>query len=137
MRLSTTRGELVRAVLDGVAANVADLVGLVARDTGIPVQRLRVDGGLTQSTTLMQAQADLLQVPIDVYPSAHATALGAAAFAELALHPAFTPREVVSACEPVQTFAPEWSADQAAARLGEWRAAVERTLGDVGTGGTL
>ena len=63
---------------------------LVASDLGQPLTRLRVDGGLTRSAVLMQAQADLARIPVDVYPSLHATALGAAACARLALDPAST-----------------------------------------------
>ena len=44
---------------------------------------LRVDGGLTRSRLLMQAQADLLQAPVEVCPAADATALGVAALARL------------------------------------------------------
>ncbi len=47
---------------------------LVGADTGTPLARLRVDGGLTRSRVLMQAVADLMQVEVDVYPSPHATA---------------------------------------------------------------
>ena len=85
MTLSSGRGQLVRALLEGIAAQVATLTGLVAEDLGRPLTRLRVDGGLTRSRTLLQAQADLAQLPVDVYPSPHATPLGAAACARLAL----------------------------------------------------
>ena len=87
MTLSSGRGHLVRALLEGIAAQVATLTSLVADDLGRPLTRLRVDGGLTRSRTLMQAQADLAQMPVEVYPSAHATPLGAAACARLALDP--------------------------------------------------
>jgi glycerol kinase len=132
LRLSTGRAELVRAVIEAIAANVAELVGLVSRDTGVPVQRLRVDGGLTQSSVLMQAQADFLQVPVDVYPSAHATALGAAAFAHLALDPSLSATDAIGAWVPVRTYIPRWSADQADVALSEWSESVDRTLGRQG-----
>ena len=88
MTLSSGRGHLVRALLEGIAAQVAGLAELVADDLGQPLTRLRVDGGLTRSAVLMQAQADLARIPVEVYPSAHATPLGAAACARLALDPA-------------------------------------------------
>ena len=74
MTLSSGRGQLVRALLEGIAAQVAALADLVATDLGQPLTRLRVDGGLTQSAVLMQAQADLARIPVDIYPSLHATA---------------------------------------------------------------
>ena len=124
MTLSTGRGHVVRAVLEGVAAQVALLVGLVATDLGRPMARLRVDGGLTRSVVLMQAQADLAQVPVDVYPSAHATPLGAAACARLALDPALAVEDAVPDWTPERTYEPRWSADRAADFLGRWQAAA-------------
>jgi glycerol kinase len=124
MTLSTGRGHLVRALLEGIAAQVAALTDLVARDLGQPLSRLRVDGGLTRSAVLMQAQADLAQIPIDVYPSAHATPLGAAACARLALDPGADPAEVVGTWTAQHTYEPQWSADRAADHLDRWQRAA-------------
>jgi glycerol kinase len=128
MTLSSGRGHLVRAVLEGVAAQVAALAGLVGADLGAPLTRLRVDGGLTRSRVLMQAQADLAQLPVDVYPSPHATALGAAACARLALDPARTVADVAGGWRPAATYEPAWSADRAAEHLDRWRTAAAATL---------
>ena len=114
MTLSSGRGHLVRALLEGIAAQVAELAGLVAADLGGPLTRLRVDGGLTRSRVLMQAQADLAQIPVEVYPSAHATPLGAAACARLALDPAAGLADVIGGWNPEHTYEPAWSADRAA-----------------------
>lgn len=125
MTLSTGRGHLVRALLEGVAAQVATLTALVAGDLGRALTRLRVDGGLTRSHTLMQAQADLAQVPIDVYPSAHATPLGAAACARMALEPRLTVEQAVGGWSPDRSYEPQWSADRAAEHLARWQAAAD------------
>lgn len=135
MRLSTSRGDIVRAVIDGVAANVAELVALVARDSGVPVDRLRVDGGLTRSSVLMQTQADLLQAPVEIYPSAHATALGAAALCRRALDPALSSEDAVGAWEPIRTYEPLWSVDQAESVMDAWRSAVSRAAEQGQAGG--
>lgn len=132
MTLSTDRGAVVAAVLRGIAATVVDLLAVVAADLGSPVPRLRVDGGLTRSRLLMQAQADLAQVPVDVYPSPDATALGAAAAAVLGLEPARSVADVVAGWRPVATYEPQWSADRAAEHLDRWRAAVARETGSGG-----
>src|SRR3954452_3828052 len=63
LSLATRREDLVRAVAHGIAAQVATLGRAIADDLGRPLERLRVDGGLSRSAVLMQAQADLLQVP--------------------------------------------------------------------------
>jgi glycerol kinase len=128
LTLSSGRGHLVRALLEGIAAQVAGLAGLVAADLGGPLTRLRVDGGLTRSRVLMQAQADLAQIPVDVYPSAHATPLGAAACARLALDPAAGLAGVVGGWKPEHTYEPAWPADRAADHLARWRRAAAATL---------
>ncbi|MDX3108500.1 FGGY family carbohydrate kinase [Nonomuraea angiospora] len=128
MTLSTGRGHLVRALLEGVAAQVAELAALVGADLGAPLSRLRVDGGLTRSRVLMQAQADLAQLPVEVYPSPHATPLGAAACALMALDPALDAAAAVGGWLPSAVYEPAWPADRAGAHLERWRAAAQATL---------
>jgi len=84
LTLATRKGHIARAVAEGIAASVAVLAGAVAADLGGPLTALRVDGGLTRSRVLLQAQADLLQVPVRVSRTPDATALGVAALARLA-----------------------------------------------------
>ena len=128
MTLSSGRGHLVRALLEGIAAQVAALVDLVATDLGQPLTRLRVDGGLTRSAVLMQAQADLARIPVDVYPSLHATALGAAACARMAVDPGLGASEALGGWTPQHTYEPTWSADRAAEYLARWRRAADSVL---------
>ena len=126
MTLTSGRGQLVRAVLEGIAAQVAALAGLVASDLAQPLTRLRVDGGLTRSAVLMQAQADLARIPVDVYPSPHATALGAAACARLALDPASTWPTPSAPGRRTTPTSRDWSADRAAEFMARWRAPRKR-----------
>jgi len=128
LSLATERGHLVRAVLEGIAAQVADLVGVIDSDTSVSVDTLRVDGGLTKSPVLMQIQADLLQVPVEVYPSAHATPIGAAALARFALDSSLRFEDIVWPWTAESVYEPQWSADRAADFLGRWRAAVRLSL---------
>lgn len=128
MTLSTGPEHLVFAVLQGIAAQVAELGSLVAADLGQPLTRLRVDGGLTQSRVLMQSVADLMQIEIDVYPSQHATPLGAAALARIAHQPGLALSEAVIPWKPSEVFEPQWSASQAAEFRGQWNRALTNTL---------
>ena len=128
LTLATTRGQLVRAVLDGIAAQVAEVAELAARDLAAPLTSLRVDGGLTRCRTLMQATADLLQRPVEVYPSANATALGAAGLARLALEPTLEPADAVTPWTAAEVFEPRWSADRAYAFRARWSAAADANL---------
>ncbi|NOQ57854.1 FGGY family carbohydrate kinase [Mycolicibacterium fortuitum] len=126
MTLSTGRGHIVLAVLQGIAAQVAELVSAIDADAP-PLTRLRADGGLTQSTVLMQACADILQVPVDVYPSAHATALGAAALARLSLAPETPMADVVTDWAPSASYEPGWSPARAAEFRSAWCELAETT----------
>lgn len=127
MRLGTGPEHLVRALIEGIACQVAELTTLVGHDVGHPLTRLRVDGGLTRSAVLMQAQADLAQVPVEVYPSAHATPLGAAAAARLALDPGTDLEDLVGGWVPERSFEPCWSADRAHDLLERWHHLAEAT----------
>ncbi|MET4429182.1 MULTISPECIES: FGGY family carbohydrate kinase [unclassified Mycolicibacterium] len=127
MTLSTDRGHLALALLQGIAAQIGELVSAIQADTTTQLNRLRADGGLTQSRVLMQAVADVLQVPVDVYPSPHATALGAAALADLSLNPAKGIRGVVPDWTPASSYEPTWSATRAAEFRSAWRELADTT----------
>jgi glycerol kinase len=124
LSLDTDADAIVRAVLEGIAANVAVLAEVTGRDLGRPVERLRVDGGLTRSRVLMQLQADLLQAPVDVYATPDASALGAAALARLATGEVTTPEAAVAAWQPAASFEPRCSPDDAGQRLARWQRAA-------------
>ena len=79
----TNRAHIARAVLDGIALQIVDLLDAMAADSGAPLQRLRVDGGAAANNLLMQIQSDLLTVVIDRPPMLEATGLGAALIAGL------------------------------------------------------
>ena len=131
--LSTAAGHLIFAVLQGIAAQVAALTDSIATDLGAPLTALRVDGGLTRSAALMQAVADLTQLPLEVYPSAHATALGAAALGRLAQRPGSAVSEAVLDWSASQIYQPRWSADHAADFLHGWQRAADIDLSDEGS----
>ena len=124
LSLATSRVDLVRAVIWGIAAQVASLARAMGDDMGRPLERLRVDGGLTRSKVLMQAQADLLQAPVERYPSADATALGAGALARLGSGAASTPQEAVGDWTPAEVFEPRMTAAEAQERLARWESAA-------------
>ena len=128
MTLSTTRAQLVTAVIEGLATHTAELLSAIDGDLSAPLTTLRVDGGLSRSARLMQATADLTQIPIEVYPSGHATALGAAACARLATNPDLTAPEAIPAWTPATTYHPHWSPERAAEYRDRWRAAVSALL---------
>ncbi|MFB7705843.1 FGGY-family carbohydrate kinase, partial [Streptomyces niveus] len=124
LSLETGPGHLVRALCEGVAAQVVGLADAVAEDTGTPLESLRVDGGLTRSDLLMQTQADLLQLPVEISPLPDATALGVGAVARLGLDPAMTVERAAPRWRPRKVFEPRIGAAEAAERLGVFRTEV-------------
>jgi glycerol kinase len=125
LSLSSGPPEMVRAVLEGIAAQLAELCSLVAQETGFLPRRLKVDGGLTQSHVLMQALADIAQLEVEIFPSQHATALGAATLARLTANPALSLKDAAIPWSPERAFAPKWSPDQAATFRTRWNRAVK------------
>ncbi|MYZ38665.1 MULTISPECIES: FGGY family carbohydrate kinase [unclassified Streptomyces] len=126
--LDTGAGHLVRALCEGIAAQVVELADAVATDLGEPLTSLRVDGGLTRSALLMQTQADLLQRPVEVSALPDATALGVGALARLGLDPGLTTDQVVPEWKPSAVYEPRIGPAEAADRLGVFRAAVATLL---------
>ena len=127
LNLHTSPAHVVRATLEGLAAQVAVLAAAAADDLGGPLLELRVDGGLTRSAFLMQHQADLLQVPVEVFASPHATALGVAVLARTGLEGEGAALEAPQP-EPAARYEPMMGSDEAAERLAGFRRAVDRAL---------
>src|SRR5207248_7643567 len=73
----TSRAHLVRAALEAIAHQVADVVDALPERPTV----LRADGGAVANRFLMQLQADLLGLPVEVAAERETTALGAAALA--------------------------------------------------------
>ncbi len=134
VHLGIEPAHIVRATVDGLCAQVALLARAVGEDLGAPLTRLQVDGGLTQSRLLMQTQADLLQIPVEVAPSPHATALGVGALALLGAGASTSLADVVPALQPLERYEPSISASEATERLARFEESVAR-YADYGGGG--
>lgn len=80
----TTREDFIKATLQSLAYQSRDVVDTMNKDTGIPIQALRVDGGAANNDYLMQFQADILGIPIERAANLETTAMGAAFLAGLA-----------------------------------------------------
>jgi glycerol kinase len=123
----THRGHVARAALEAIALSVAEVVDCMQADAGMPLRRLRVDGGATGNDLLMQIQADVLGIPVERPAVRETTALGAALLAGLATDFYADTSAVDAARRVEQTFEP--AADPADRRrlLETWKAAVERS----------
>ena len=89
---------------------------------------LRADGGASRNAFLMQLQADLLRVPVEVVAEKESTAIGAAALAGLAVGVWKSPAEVAALVARGPTYEPSMPDAEVDERRAEWRLALERTL---------
>jgi glycerol kinase len=120
----TRREHLVRAALEAIAYQTRDV--LDAMDVGIDV--LRADGGGAQNGFLMQLQADIARVPVEVPAERETTALGAAGLAGLAAGVWSDLDELAAAWQPAARYEPQLPEEDAERLLAEWRLAVRRAL---------
>ena len=79
------RGHLARAVLEATGWQTREVVDAMNAESGVPVTRLKVDGGMTANHLLMQFVADVLDVPVERPLGSEAVSLGAAYAAGLAV----------------------------------------------------
>ncbi len=120
----TTRAHLVRAALEAVAHQVADVLDALPLDVAV----LRADGGATANGFLMQLQADLLGCPVEVAADADATALGAAALAGLGAGTWSSPDEVTAMIRRGARYEPRMPREDVERLRGAWRDALRRVL---------
>jgi len=130
---ATTRAHLARAVLEGIAWRTRDVTEAMAA-AGRPVEELRADGGAASNAWLMQFQADVLGVPVDVAAHTETTSLGAAYLAGLTTGVWRDRAEVATLRRTGRRFEPS-SSPAAAGRdelYARWRQAVARAEGWAG-----
>lgn len=126
--LGLTRGserpQIVRAVLEGVAQRGADLVDAAEADTGLTIPSLRVDGGMTENPTFVQALANAAQRPVEVSPVQEATTLGAAFLAGLAVGTWGGWDDIAATWRPKRVVEPSGTLDRE-----RWKQACDRAAG--------
>lgn len=81
----TGRAEMVKAGVDCIAYQVADVVNLMKEESGLTLTELRVDGGPTESVYLMQRQSDILGMAVQVPDLQELSGMGAAYAAGIAV----------------------------------------------------
>ncbi len=123
----TTKAHLARAVLEGIALQIADLLGAMQADSGISLKELKVDGGAAANNLLMQFQADVLGVPIVRPAMVEATALGAAMLCGIGAGIWKQPDIAgLFSQGTAQRFTPRMSRTDVDTHLRRWKSAVER-----------
>ena len=122
----TTKAHIARAVLEGIALQIADILGAMEADAGLRLSGLRVDGGAARNNLLMQFQADILRTPAIRPTVLETTALGSAFLAGLAVGFWVTTDSVREAWTEDATFFPDMRDDEVEGHLAAWAAAVAK-----------
>lgn len=126
MTRGTGRAHVVRAALESIAYQSADLMDAMAQDCGFTPIRLQVDGGASVNGFLMQFQADVMNMDVVRPRVMETTALGAALLAGLAVGVYATPEETACAWQQEAAFAPGMDEATRSTLLRGWHKAVDR-----------
>ena len=125
----TKREHIIRASQESIAYQSADLVFAMEKDTGAPLKSLKVDGGASRDSFLMQFQADILNAKV-VKPAQHeTTALGVARLAGLTVGLWKSQEELAKNQEIECFYLPQMESKEREEKLKKWHRAVERSLG--------
>ena len=122
----TNRSHIARAVLEGIAYQVKDLLEAMESDSGDQLTYLRVDGGASACDFLMQFQSDILGITIDRPEMIETTAFGAAFLAGLSSGLWDDINEISSIRRSQKIFSPAMKPDEAAKLYARWHRAVDK-----------
>jgi glycerol kinase len=125
---ATTNAHLAQATLEAICYQTRDVVDAMQNDSGVTLDVLRVDGGVTANELCMQLQADILGVPVSKPVVAETTALGAAYAAGLAVGFWKSTDELEQNWNEDKRWEPSWTEEQRAEGYAGWQKAVGRTL---------
>ena len=125
----TTRNHIIRAALEAICLQTADVIDRMSESSGIRVKSLAVDGGAAENNFLMQLQADLLGLPIERPAILETTALGAAFLAGLSAGVWADLKELSHLRRIDRVFIPKMSKPIRLQLRLDWQRAISRALG--------
>jgi glycerol kinase len=123
-----TNAHLARATLEAICYQSKDVADAMEKDSGVKLDVLKVDGGVTANDLCMQMQADTLGVPVSKPVVAETTALGAAYAAGLATGFWNSTEDLKQNWNEDKRWDPQWSDEQREKGYAGWQKAVQRTL---------
>lgn len=124
---ATGRAQLVRAVLESLAYQVANCYRAMREDAGIDSPVMRADGGMVENSFLMQFQADMLGIPVEVPEEKETCAFGAACLAGYTTGALDSLESLRQKVKVKSVYEPRMSCDERETRLARWRQAVDRS----------
>ena len=125
----TEKAHIVRAALESIAYQVKDILDLMEKDSGIKIKTMRADGGIASNDFLMQFQADILGIPVDVPAIQETTALGAAYIAAYGAGQFNELGEIENNWKLKKRYLPEIDENRRKRLMARWHRAVERAKG--------
>ncbi len=123
----TRRAHIARATLEGIAFQVDALLETMRQDTGLPVRRLRVDGGATANNLLMQLQADISGLMVERPVDLESTARGAAMLSGLGVGLFASPQDAARMIQTDREFSVRMDAATRQSERERFARAVART----------
>ena len=122
------KGHIARAALEATAFQTREVLDAMVKDSGVAISELRVDGGMVVNDTLMQFQADILNVPVVRPQVIETTALGAAYAAGLATGYWQSLDDIVENWSASKRWHPAMDHDKSDSLYRFWQKAVTRSL---------
>ena len=123
-----SNAHIARATLEAICYQSRDVVDAMAADSGVKLEVLKVDGGVTLNELCMQTQANVLGVDVVRPKVPETTALGAAYAAGLAVGYWSDPEDLRANWQEDRRWKPQWTEEQRAKGYAGWKKAVSRTL---------
>ena len=124
----TTAAHIARAALEGIAYQTYDIAEAMAKDSGLELRELKVDGGASRNNLLMQFQSDILQSKVIRPTVTETTARGAAYLAGLAVGYWSGVDEIRTQWAIDKCFSPKMDEEKVGKAIAGWRNAISRTL---------
>ncbi len=128
LSLTTHRRHVARAVLEGIAHRIVDILEGITKDTHQCIIRVKVDGGVSQSDILLQIISDLSGYEVERAPEVDMTAVGAAYLAGLSVGVWNSLEELRGLGDEYHVFSPGISAEERNARSKRWHKAVRTVV---------
>ena len=132
MIVGLTRGSnyshVVRATLESIAYQASDLLEVMTNDCGEKQETLRVDGGASANKFLMQFQADIMQIPVELPAILETTALGVALMAGLSIGVFKDINDTANGWHIQDTFVPQMPVEEKNRLLKGWKRAVRAAI---------
>lgn len=124
----TTNEHIIRATLESLAYQTADVIEAMKEDSKLPLHALKVDGGASNNAFLLQFQSDILNIPVTQGAVQETTALGAAYLAGLAVKYWKDKAEIKKLFQESTTYYPSMDNKTRTTKITGWKKAVQSTI---------